>query len=76
MPFLPTQLSSEGFFCKASLTYKDGNSIRNNYFLIYRITLFLFIKERVEPPYFAHFCSSYNPSKHKNGRTAVDLYLS
>lgn len=57
MPFLPTQLGSGGFF-KSGLTYNDGNSIRNNYFLINWIILFLFIKERVEPPYYAPFCNS------------------
>ena len=45
MPFLPTQLGSGGFF-KAGLTYKDGNSIRNNYFLINWIILFLVLSKK------------------------------
>ena len=35
-----------GAFFKAALTYKDGNSIRNNYFLIHRIIFFLGLSKK------------------------------
>ena len=39
-------VGQRGLFFKAGLTYKDGNSIRNNYFLINWIILFLGLSKK------------------------------